>query len=125
MESAFEKQRDLLVQEITAALDSVAYNLDVLNRSLNESIQVGKQFENVGRLWSTFYNGETSESAAAEAQTRETGNEAEDAAEPAAEPAPRTALEPALEPAQNTGTASSVASPTLATSVSDMAPVLP
>ncbi|QWW21364.1 hypothetical protein CA7LBN_000110 [Candidozyma auris] len=42
---------------ISSAIDSVVYNLDVLNRSLNDSIQVGKEFEDVGRLWSTFYNG--------------------------------------------------------------------
>lgn len=29
----------------------------MLNRSLNELIQVGKEFEDVGRLWSHFYDG--------------------------------------------------------------------
>lgn len=56
--STFEKQRDYLLQEITSAIDSVVSNLDVLNRSLNDSIQVGKEFDNVGRLWSSFYNGD-------------------------------------------------------------------
>ncbi|SGZ52370.1 CIC11C00000000905 [Sungouiella intermedia] len=58
MSNTFEKQRDYLVQEIASAMDSVVANLDTLNRSLNESIQVGKEFENVGRLWSSFYDGE-------------------------------------------------------------------
>lgn len=58
MTSSFEKQRDFLVQEIATAIDSVVHNLDTLNRSLNESVQVGKEFDNVGRLWSSFYNGE-------------------------------------------------------------------
>lgn len=58
MTNTFEKQRDYLVQEIASAMDSVVNNLDTLNRSLNESIQVGKEFENVGRLWSSFYDGE-------------------------------------------------------------------
>lgn len=53
----FEKQRDLLIQEIANSIDSVVYNLDILNRSLNESIQVGKEFDDVGRLWSHFYDG--------------------------------------------------------------------
>ena len=53
----FEKQRDLLLQEIGASLDSVVYNLDVLNRSLNGSVSVGKEFDNVGRLWLHFYDG--------------------------------------------------------------------
>lgn len=55
--TTFEKQRDFLLSEISSAIDSVVYNLDVLNRSLNDSVQVGKEFDDVGRLWSTFYNG--------------------------------------------------------------------
>lgn len=53
----FEKQRDLLLQEIGLSLDSVVYNLDVLNRSLNGSVSVGKEFDNVARLWLHFYDG--------------------------------------------------------------------
>lgn len=53
----FEKQRDLLVQDISSQIDSVLYNLEVLNRSLHELIQVGKEFDDVGRLWSHFYDG--------------------------------------------------------------------
>lgn len=53
----FEKQRDLLIQEIGISIDSVVHNLDVLNRSLNGSISVGKEFDNVARLWSHFYLG--------------------------------------------------------------------
>lgn len=55
--TTFEKQRDYLLSEISSAIDLVVYNLDVLNRSLNDSVQVGKEFDDVGRLWSTFYNG--------------------------------------------------------------------
>ncbi|KAK6465195.1 hypothetical protein DFJ63DRAFT_310296 [Scheffersomyces coipomensis] len=55
--SYFEKQRDLLIQEISNNIDNVIYNLDILNRSLNESIQVGKEFDDVGRLWTNFYDG--------------------------------------------------------------------
>lgn len=55
--SSFETQRDHLVQEIASSMDSVVYNLETLNRTLNDSVQVGKEFENVGQLWSTFYNG--------------------------------------------------------------------
>ncbi|CUM64256.1 uncharacterized protein PRCAT00001853001 [Priceomyces carsonii] len=53
----FEKQRDLLLQEISNSIDSVVYNLDILNRSLSSSIQVGKEFDDIGRLWSNFYDG--------------------------------------------------------------------
>lgn len=55
--TTFEKQRDFLLSEISSAIDLVVYNLDVLNRSLNDSVQVGKEFDDVRRLWSTFYNG--------------------------------------------------------------------
>lgn len=53
----FEKQRDLLIQEIGISIESLVYNLDILNRSLSGSISVGKEFDNVGRLWSHFYDG--------------------------------------------------------------------
>lgn len=53
----FEKQRDLLIQEIGISIESLIYNLDILNRSLSGSISVGKEFDNVGRLWSHFYDG--------------------------------------------------------------------
>lgn len=55
--SYFEKQRDLLIQEIGLSLESVIYNLDILNRSLNGAVSVGKEFDDVGRLWSHFYDG--------------------------------------------------------------------
>lgn len=55
--NVFEKQRDLLLQEITVGLDQVVHNLDVLNRSLHTLVQVGKEFDDVGRLWRSFYDG--------------------------------------------------------------------
>lgn len=55
--SVFEKHRDLLVQEIAGAIDSVIYNLDTLNRTLDASIQVGSEFNEVGKLWNNFYDG--------------------------------------------------------------------
>ncbi|KAI5970877.1 DAD1 [Candida margitis] len=53
----FNKQRDILIQEISNNLSEVFTNLETLNRSLNESIQIGKEFDDVGRLWRTFYDG--------------------------------------------------------------------
>lgn len=55
--TSFEIQRDQLVQEIALAMDSVVYNLETLNRSLADSVLVGKDFEGVASLWSTFYDG--------------------------------------------------------------------
>lgn len=53
----FEKHRDLLIQEISNSINSIVINLNTLNRSLNNSIQVGKEFDNVSNLWENFYNG--------------------------------------------------------------------
>ncbi|KAL6450904.1 DAD1 DASH complex subunit DAD1 [Candida maltosa Xu316] len=53
----FIKQRDLLIQEISNNLSKVHTNLETLNRSLNESKQIGQEFDDVARLWSTFYDG--------------------------------------------------------------------
>lgn len=52
----FTKQRDILIQEIALLLQSVNENLARLNRQLNDSVQVGKSFEDVGKTWSTFYD---------------------------------------------------------------------
>lgn len=53
----FIKQRDLLIQEISNNLSIVQTNLETLNRSLHELKQIGKEFDDVARLWSTFYDG--------------------------------------------------------------------
>lgn len=53
----FEKQRDLLIQEIGLSMESVIFHLDTLNRSLGGLVAVGKEFDEVARLWSHFYDG--------------------------------------------------------------------
>lgn len=53
----FEKQRDLLISEISISMDSVLNNLNSLNRSIESSVQVGKEFKSVSNLWSNFYDG--------------------------------------------------------------------
>lgn len=53
----FEKQRDLLIAEIATSMDSVLNNINALNRSLEGAIAVGKEFESVATLWSSFYDG--------------------------------------------------------------------
>lgn len=53
----FIKQRDLLIQEISNNLTKIHTNLETLNRSLHELKQIGKEFDDVARLWSTFYDG--------------------------------------------------------------------
>ncbi|KAK9356986.1 DASH complex subunit Dad1-domain-containing protein [Lipomyces doorenjongii] len=55
--SYFEKQREALVAEIAVSLEHVLSNINTLNRSLEGAIAVGKEFESVSTLWSTFYDG--------------------------------------------------------------------
>ncbi|KAJ8102653.1 DASH complex subunit Dad1-domain-containing protein [Lipomyces tetrasporus] len=55
--SYFEKQRDALVSEIAVSLEHVLSNINTLNRALEGAIAVGKEFESVSTLWSTFYDG--------------------------------------------------------------------
>lgn len=38
-------------------MDAILNNVNALNRSLESSIAVGKEFEGVSTLWSTFYDG--------------------------------------------------------------------
>lgn len=52
----FEKQRDLLIAEITTSMDSVITNINTLNRSLKANIAVGKEFEVVAEQWKGFYD---------------------------------------------------------------------
>ncbi|KAK9472331.1 DASH complex subunit Dad1-domain-containing protein [Dipodascopsis tothii] len=52
----FVRQRDALVSEISLSLEQVLTNLNTLNRSLETMITVGKEFESVSSLWSSFYD---------------------------------------------------------------------
>jgi len=65
-------------------MDSVLNNVNALNRSLEGSIAVGKEFENVSELWKNFYDGfstmESREDSAAE--TTEHQEEQEQEKEP-------------------------------------------
>lgn len=52
----FEKQRDLLITEIATSMDTVLNNINALNRSLEGTVAVGKEFESVAALWANFYD---------------------------------------------------------------------
>ncbi|KAF2688239.1 hypothetical protein K458DRAFT_361291 [Lentithecium fluviatile CBS 122367] len=52
--SYYEQQRELLISEITQSLEHVLQNINRLNRSLEEVIQVGNEFAPVESLWSHF-----------------------------------------------------------------------
>ncbi|KAL7270720.1 Dolichyl-diphosphooligosaccharide-protein glycosyltransferase subunit dad1 [Rhizina undulata] len=54
--SYFEQQRELLISEIALSLEHVLMNMNLLNRSLEGVITVGKEFESVEALWSQFEN---------------------------------------------------------------------
>ncbi|KAJ4351534.1 Dolichyl-diphosphooligosaccharide-protein glycosyltransferase subunit dad1 [Didymosphaeria variabile] len=52
--SYYEQQRELLMLEIAQSLNNALHNLNALNRSLEEVIQVGNEFAPVESLWSHF-----------------------------------------------------------------------
>ncbi|KAF1966011.1 hypothetical protein BU23DRAFT_560580 [Bimuria novae-zelandiae CBS 107.79] len=52
--SYYESQRELLLVEIAHSLNTALHNLNHLNRSLEEVIQVGNEFAPVESLWSHF-----------------------------------------------------------------------
>ena len=53
-QSYFEQQRELLILEIAQSLNAALHNLNQLNRSLEEVVQVGNEFAPVESLWSHF-----------------------------------------------------------------------
>lgn len=52
--SYFESQREALILDIAHSLNTALHNLNQLNRSLEEVIQVGNEFAPVEGLWSHF-----------------------------------------------------------------------
>ncbi|QEU61944.1 Dad1 [Kluyveromyces lactis] len=57
----FIEQRSLILQEINESMDAILNQLNGLNITLENSIAVGKEFENVSQIWKLFYNGLESE----------------------------------------------------------------
>lgn len=57
----FIEQRDVILQEVNEIMDSILNQLNGLNITLENSIAVGKEFENVSQIWKLFYNGLESE----------------------------------------------------------------
>ncbi|ODV96292.1 hypothetical protein PACTADRAFT_30016, partial [Pachysolen tannophilus NRRL Y-2460] len=51
----FEKERDSLITEINTAMENILNNVNSLNRSLENSVAVGKDFDSVSNLWEGFY----------------------------------------------------------------------
>ncbi|CUS21608.1 LAQU0S03e06502g1_1 [Lachancea quebecensis] len=65
----FIEQRDMILQDIGQTMDSILNNLNGLNISLENFIAVGKEFESVSDLWSTFYAGISGEAEAVDVVT--------------------------------------------------------
>jgi len=51
----FEKQRDGLIGQITQSMEQIITNMNLLNRSIEGVIAVGKEFESVSTLWRSFH----------------------------------------------------------------------
>ncbi|EGW32597.1 uncharacterized protein SPAPADRAFT_138437 [Spathaspora passalidarum NRRL Y-27907] len=69
--SDFEKQRSLLIQQIANELSNLNTNIETLNRVFDQSLSIGKEFDDLGRLWSKFYAGVDELKQRREAQQRE------------------------------------------------------
>ncbi|KDN38697.1 hypothetical protein K437DRAFT_259304 [Tilletiaria anomala UBC 951] len=54
--SFFERERERLVTEISDGIEVIMSNSNTLNRKLEESISVGKEFEPIADLWGQFSN---------------------------------------------------------------------
>ncbi|CEH14948.1 DASH complex subunit Dad1 [Ceraceosorus bombacis] len=52
--SFFEKERERLVVEIAEGIGTIIDHSNALNRKLEESISVGKEFEPIAGLWGRF-----------------------------------------------------------------------
>ncbi|KAE8231133.1 hypothetical protein CF326_g3856 [Tilletia indica] len=50
----FEGERDRLLNEIAISLEVILSNSNALNRKLEESIAVGREFEPIAQLWGRF-----------------------------------------------------------------------
>ncbi|SNX86702.1 related to DAD1 - essential subunit of the Dam1 complex [Melanopsichium pennsylvanicum] len=50
----FERERNRLIGDISKGVESILGNSNVLNRKLEESISVGKEFHPISQLWSKF-----------------------------------------------------------------------
>ncbi|PWY99280.1 hypothetical protein BCV70DRAFT_115597 [Testicularia cyperi] len=50
----FERERLRLIQDISKGVESILGNSNILNRRLEESLTVGKDFHPIAQLWSKF-----------------------------------------------------------------------
>lgn len=53
----FKQERELIIQDIEKTMKSIVSNLDTLNVYLENTNEIGKEFENVSKLWEQFYSG--------------------------------------------------------------------
>ncbi|WVO17710.1 hypothetical protein L204_105408 [Cryptococcus depauperatus] len=53
-ESFFEREKERLVQEISANFEELMGNMNSLNRTLEEAHGLGKEFVSVASLWGRF-----------------------------------------------------------------------
>ncbi|RIB08988.1 DASH complex subunit Dad1-domain-containing protein [Gigaspora rosea] len=52
--TAFQKQKETMINDIALGLEQVINNMNVLNKNLESVIAIGKEFENVSSLWKNF-----------------------------------------------------------------------
>ncbi|KAL8808553.1 MAG: hypothetical protein Q9182_000104 [Xanthomendoza sp. 2 TL-2023] len=79
--SSFLQQRDLLIGEISIAMEHVLQNINRLNRNLEGVIAVGNEFGAVEALWSQFENVMATEPGSGEVAAPETHQREEEVGE--------------------------------------------
>ncbi|CAG8608324.1 2280_t:CDS:2, partial [Acaulospora morrowiae] len=52
----FQKQREILINDIALGIEQVINNMAVLNKNLESVVAIGREFENVANLWKNFNN---------------------------------------------------------------------
>ncbi|CAG8456308.1 15131_t:CDS:2 [Acaulospora morrowiae] len=52
----FQKQREILINDIALGIEQVINNMAVLNKNLESVVAIGREFENVASLWKNFNN---------------------------------------------------------------------
>ncbi|ODV88710.1 hypothetical protein CANCADRAFT_19183, partial [Tortispora caseinolytica NRRL Y-17796] len=54
MDKDYESRKEILIAEISGKFETVLSQLNELNRSIEESIAIGRDFENVSSLWTNI-----------------------------------------------------------------------
>ncbi|KAI9590835.1 DASH complex subunit Dad1-domain-containing protein [Syncephalis fuscata] len=55
-QAIFERERDVLINEIAQSIENVVTNMNLLNQNLDNIVTLGRDFEHIATLWANFRN---------------------------------------------------------------------